>query len=152
MTVAGPITADLYVSTTGTDADFVVKLIDVIPDSASDPVPNPEGVRMGGYQMLVRGDIMRGKFRKSLQRPEPFRPGAVTPLRFDLRDVNHTFLRGHRIMVQIQSSWFPLADRNPQTFLDIPRARERDFVKSTQRVYRTKRGASKLEMLVKREP
>jgi uncharacterized protein len=144
VTVAGPVTADLYVSTTGTDADFVVKLIDVFPDSTPDPDPNPGDVMMGGYQMMVRGDVMRGKFRNSLEKPEPFVPGKVTRVRFDLRDVHHTFLPGHAIMVQVQSSWFPLVDRNPQKFVDIYNAKETDFVKAVQRVYFGKGSASRI--------
>ena len=139
MTISGPIGAELYVSTTGTDADWVVKLIDVYPDDAPDPKNNPQGVRMGGYQRLVRGDIMRGKFRNNFEKPEPFVPGRVTRVQFELPDVQHTFLKGHRIMVQVQSSWFPLFDRNPQTFCNIRAAAEKDFRKATQRLYRTRR-------------
>ena len=123
MTIAGPIAAELYVSTTGTDADWVVKLIDVYPDDYPDPDPNPAGVQMGGYQQLVRGDVMRGKFRNSFEKPEPFEPGKPTPV--EVRDAGrlpHASARGHRIMVQVQSTWFPLVDRNPQTFVrHLPR-------------------------------
>lgn len=108
LTVSGPIKAELYVSTTGTDADWVVKLIDVYPDDAPDPKNNPANIRMGGYQRLVRGDIFRGKFRNSFERPEPFVPGRVAKVAFELPDVQHAFIKGHRIMVQVQSSWFPL--------------------------------------------
>ena len=135
LTISGPIKAELYVSTTGTDADWVVKLIDVYPDDAPDPEDNPADVRMGGYQRLVRGDIFRGKFRTSFERPEPFVPGRVTKVAFELPDVQHAFLKGHRIMVQVQSSWFPLFDRNPQTFCNIRTAGEADFRKATHRVY-----------------
>jgi putative CocE/NonD family hydrolase len=144
VTFAGPIKATLFVSTTGTDSDFVVKLIDVFPDSMPDPDPNPTDVRMGGYQMLVRGEPMRAKFRNSYSTPEPMTPGKVTKIEFTLPDVNHAFLRGHRIMIQIQSSWFPLVDRNPQKFLDINRAREADFQKATQRVYRSAPNSSRI--------
>jgi uncharacterized protein len=137
VTLAGPIKATLYVSTTGTDSDFIVKLIDVFPNSAADPDPNPKEVKMGGYQMLVRGEPMRAKFRNSFSTPEPMPPGKVTKIEFTLPDVNHAFLRGHRIMVQVQSTWFPLIDRNPQKFVDINRATESDFQKATQRVYRS---------------
>ena len=137
VTLAGPIKATLYVTTTGTDSDFIVKLIDVFPNSAADPDPNPKDVRLGGYQMLVRGEPMRAKFRNSFSTPEPMTPGKVTKIEFTLPDVNHAFLRGHRIMVQVQSSWFPLVDRNPQKFVDINRATEADFQKATQRVYRS---------------
>jgi putative CocE/NonD family hydrolase len=137
VTLVGPLTADLHVSTSGTDSDWIVKLIDVYPASSPDPDPNPAGVRMGGYQQLVRGEVMRGKFRNSLERPEPFAPNQPTSVKFKLPDVYHTFQKGHKIMVQVQSSWFPLVDRNPQTFVDIYRARETDFQKATQRVYRS---------------
>jgi putative CocE/NonD family hydrolase len=137
VTLAGPLVADLVVSTTGTDADWIVKLIDVYPDDYPDPSPNPSGVRMGGYQQLVRGEVMRGKFRNSLEKPEPFTPGEPTPLKFKLLDVYHTFRSGHKIMVQVQSTWFPLIDRNPQTFVDIYSAKESDFQKATHRVYRS---------------
>lgn len=137
VTLAGPIKATLYVTTTGTDSDFIVKLIDVFPNTAADPDPNPREVKMGGYQMLVRGEPMRAKFRNSFSTPEPMTPGKVTKIEFTLPDVNHAFLRGHRIMVQVQSTWFPLVDRNPQKFVDINRATEADFQKATQRVYRS---------------
>jgi putative CocE/NonD family hydrolase len=136
ITLAGPITAELNISTTGTDADFVVKLIDVYPDNAPDPDPNPRNVRMGGYQMLVRGDVMRAKFRNSYERPEPIKPNQPTKVSFVLQDIHHTFRAGHKIMVQVQSSWFPLVDRNPQKFVDIYNATDEDFQKATHRVYR----------------
>jgi putative CocE/NonD family hydrolase len=137
VTVAGPVEAELFVSTTGTDADWVVKLIDVYPDDLPDPDPNPTGVRLGGYQQLVRGDVMRGRFRESPERPEPFEPGRPTRVKFALPDTSHTFRTGHRIMVQVQSTWFPLVDRNPQTFVDnIAAARPDDFRKATHRVHR----------------
>ena len=148
VTLAGPIKATLFVSTTGTDSDFVVKLIDVFPDSMPDPDPNPAGVTMGGYQMLVRGEPMRARFRNSYSTPEPMTPGKVTKVEFTLPDVNHAFLRGHRIMIQIQSSWFPLVDRNPQKFLDINRATESDFQKATQRVYRSAPNNSRITVSV----
>ena len=119
MAVAGPITPSLFVSTTGTDSDWVVKLIDVYPEDYPDPNPNPAGVHMGGYQQLVRGEIFRGKFRNSYSKPEPFTPGKVEKVEYTMPDVDHAFRQGHRIMVQIQSSWFPLVDRNPQKFMDI---------------------------------
>ena len=147
VTIAGPIEVDLHVSTTGTDSDWVVKLIDVYPDDYPDPNPNPTGVKMGGYQQLVRGDVMRGKFRNSFEKPEPFAPGKPTRVKFTLPDVCHTFRPGHRIMVQVQSSWFPLVDRNPQTFVDIYTAKESDFRKATQRVYRSKAHPSRVEVV-----
>lgn len=138
LTLAGPIQAELHVATTGTDADWIVKVIDVYPDDYPDPNPNPAGVRMGGFQQLVRGDVMRGKFRNSFEKPEPFSPGQPALVKFTLQDSYHTFRTGHKLMVQVQSTWFPLVDRNPQTFVDIYTAKESDFKKATQRVYRTK--------------
>jgi len=147
-TIAGPIKVTLNVSTDGTDADWVVKVIDVYPDDYPDPTPNPSGVHMGGFQQLVRGDVMRGKFRKSFDTPEPFKPGEPTEVNFTLQDTYHTFRTGHKMMVQVQSSWFPLIDRNPQTFVDIYQAKPEDFKKATHRVYRSSEKASRLEVLV----
>jgi putative CocE/NonD family hydrolase len=144
----GPVFANFSVSTSGTDSDWIVKLIDVFPDETPDNDPNPRDVRMGGYQMMVRGEVLRGKFRNSYENPEPFSPDEVTQIRFDIRDVNHSFLKGHRIMVQVQSSWFPLVDRNPQTFTDIYNASEEDFQKATQRVYFSEVYPSYLEVNV----
>lgn len=161
LTIAGPIGVELHVSTTGTDADFIVKVVDVFPgDYPDNAVPKAEGdaatelsrlarrYPMGGYQALVRGEPFRGKFRKSMEKPEPFTPGKVEPIRFDLPDIAHTFRSGHRIMVQIQSSWFPMVDRNPQTFVDIPKAKPEDFKKATQRVYRGGATATKITLPV----
>ena len=113
----------------------MVKLVDVYPNDASDPEPNPGNVRMAGYQMLVRGEPFRGKFRNGFDKPQAFTPGKVEKVEFELPDVFHTFRRGHRVMVQVQSSWFPLTDRNPQKFMHIPDALADDFVKATERVY-----------------
>jgi putative CocE/NonD family hydrolase len=135
--VSGPVEVELQVSTTGTDSDFVVKLIDVFPADAPDPEPNPTNVKMGGYQQLVRGEPFRGKYRNSLTKPEPFEPGKPTTIKFSMPDVCHAFRTGHRVMVQVQSSWFPFIDRNPQTFCDIYAAKPEDFKKATQRVYHT---------------
>jgi hypothetical protein len=126
-TIAGPISPTLFVSTTGTDSDFDVKLIDVYPDDAPG--------KLAGYQQLVRGEPFRGKFRKSFEDPAPFKPGVVEKIQFTMPDVYHCFLKGHRIMVQVQSSWFPLTDRNPQTFVDIPNATPEQFVTATERIY-----------------
>lgn len=145
VTLAGPLTADLRVSTSGSDADWIVKLIDVLPADTPDPNPNPTGVKLGNYQQLVRGEIMRGKFRNSLEKPEPFEPNRPTAVTFTLPDVYHTFRRGHKIMVQVQSSWFPLVDRNPQTFVDIYRAQESDFQKAVHRVYHSAALPSKIK-------
>ena len=148
VTILGPIAAELHVATSGTDADWVVKLIDVYPDDFPDPEPNPTGAKLGGYQQLVRGDAMRGKFRESFEEPKPFAPDRPTPVTFAVQDVNHSFRAGHRIMVQVQSSWFPLIDRNPQTFVDIYTAKPSDFQKARQRVYRGGGRASRLRVLV----
>lgn len=142
ITLAGPVLAKLVISTTGTDADYVVKLIDVYPEDSPAPAPNPKNLIMGGYQMLVRGEIMRGKYRNSFEKPEPFVPGLVTPVNYALPDVAHTFKKGHRIMIQIQNSWFPLADRNPQKFMDIYQAEPGDFQKATQRIFHDVHNAS----------
>ncbi|HJS74496.1 MAG TPA: CocE/NonD family hydrolase, partial [Vicinamibacteria bacterium] len=137
VTIAGPVIAHLEASTTGTDSDFVVKLIDVFPGTFPDNAPNPAGVRMGHFQMLLAGEVFRAKFRKSFERPEAMMPGEITSIEFDLRDRNHTFEKGHRIMVHVQSTWFPVIDRNPQTFVDIYKAQEEDFREATQRIYRS---------------
>ena len=153
ITIAGPISPRLFVSTSGTDSDWDVKLIDVYPADYPDrnqdrrsededekprkDVEVPE-FAMGGYQQLVRGEPFRGKFRHSFEKPEPFTPGKIEQINFTMPDINHTFRRGHRIMVQVQSSWFPLTDRNPQTFVNIPEAKPSDFVKAMERVYHSK--------------
>ena len=155
LTVAGPIRPSLQVSTTGTDSDWVVKLIDVYPDDRAQPAPAQAGSdaqraasRMRGYQQLVRGEAMRGKFRNSYEAPEPFVPGKVTKVEYVMPDVFHTFRAGHRIMVQIQSSWFPLVNLNPQTFLNINTATDADFKAATQRVYRSAGAASRITLRV----
>jgi predicted acyl esterase len=112
--------------------------------------PNDATGQMAGYQMLVRGEPMRARFRNSFSKPEAMVPGEVTKVEFTLPDVNHAFQRGHRVMIQIQSSWFPLVDRNPQKFVDIYRATEADFQKATQRVYRGGANASRLTVSVLR--
>jgi putative CocE/NonD family hydrolase len=141
ITIAGPILARLFVSTTGTDSDWIVKLIDVYPGDAPD---TGCGVPMGDFQMLLAGEIMRGKFRNSFSEPEPMEPGRITAIEIDLRDRYHTFRKGHRIMVQIQSTWFPVYDRNPQKFMDIYRARPSDYQVATQRVFRSAQHPSHL--------
>jgi len=150
VTVGGAISAQLEVSSTGTDADFVVKLIDVYPNDEPDSPYQPDKtVHMRGYQQLVRGEIMRARFRKSLSAPEPMKPGEVTPVRFGLEDVLHTFKKGHRIMVQVQSSWFPVFDRNPQRYVpNIYEAAASDFVKATQRVWMERDAASAIQLYV----
>jgi len=145
LTLAGPITPSLVVSTSGTDQDFIVKLIDVYPDRFPDAKGDLNNT-LGGYQQLVRGDVMRGKFRNSLERPEPFVPGQPTRVEFTVPDILHTFRRGHRIMVQIQSTWFPLVDINPGKFMNIYQATEADFHQTTQRVYRSRSRPSSVKV------
>lgn len=135
ITLAGPIIADLFVSTTGTDADYIVKLIDVFPADAKEADEQEIKVPLGGYQMLVRGEVMRGKYRNSFEKPEPFIPGQVTEVKYEIPDVAHTFKKGHRIMIQVQNSWFPLVDRNPQKFVNIYECSDSDFQKATHRIY-----------------
>lgn len=140
LTIAGPILADLFVSTTGTDADFVVKLIEVLPAS--------EATKGAEVQRMVRAEVMRGKFRNSYVKPEPFVPGKVSEVKIHLNDVLHTFKKGSRIMVQVQSSWFPLVDRNPQKFMRIPEADEKDFQKAEIKIYRDRSNASSIVLPV----
>ncbi len=137
--VAGAITGHLFVSTTGQDADFVVKLIDVLPEAGQrEPALN-------GYQLMVSGEILRGRYRRSFERPEPFTPGKVEELVIDLLTRSHVFSKGHRIMVQVHSTWFPLYDRNPQTWVDnIFQAREADFASQTHRVFFSGRHPSRI--------
>lgn len=142
ITVTGPVVADLAVSISTTDADFVVKVIDVFPDDFkySGSVPqtkkNSDGTYpMGGYEMLVRGEIMRGRFRNSFEKPEAFKPGKIEKVKYTLPDIAHTFQKGHRIMIQVQSSWFPLADRNPQKFVNIYECSNSDFQKANIHIY-----------------
>ena len=142
LTLAGPVIANLMVGITGTDADFIVKVIDVFPDNFnySDTVKYV----MNGYQMLVRGEVMRGKFRNSFEKPEAFVPNKITQVKYTLPDVAHTFKKGHRLMIQIQSSWFPLVDRNPQQFVDIYHAKESDFKEATISIYHNNAAASSI--------
>lgn len=147
MTLAGAITAKLKVATSGTDADWVVKVIDVYPMDAQNDPKKPEVV-FGGYQQLIRSEIIRGKFRNSVEKPEPFVPNKITDVHFDLQDVLHTFRKGHKIMVQVQSSSFPWADRNPQKFMNIFEAKESDYQKASHKVYHEKNAASYLKISV----
>jgi putative CocE/NonD family hydrolase len=140
LTLAGPVVADLMVSLSTTDADFIVKIIDVFPDDFQYPnnngyVTNDGIYIMNGYQMLVRGEVMRGRFRNSFEKPEAFTPNKPTQVKYTLPDIAHTFKKGHRLMIQIQSTWFPLVDRNPQQFVDIYHCKDEDFIKSTIRIY-----------------
>ena len=168
VTGMGPISVTLKVSTSGTDSDFVVKVIDVFPNDYPDynaptapagrgggpaaPGPAAQGpanaVKMGGYEELIRGEPFRGKFRKSFEKPVAFEPGKPDTITFRLPDIDHVWREGHRIMVQIQSSWFPLVDRNPQKFVDIPKALSTDFQKATERVYFGGADGSKIEFRV----
>lgn len=144
VTLAGMLKATLYVSTTGSDADFVVKLIDVFPNDTNQTSPRDGFYKMGGYQMLIRGEPMRARYRYSWSKPVAMKPGKVEKVEFTMPDVFHTFKKGHRIMVQIQSSWFPVVDRNPQTFVNIMTAKDTDFKKATQRVYLSGATSSRL--------
>ena len=147
VTIAGPIIADMWVSTSGTASDWIVKLIDVFPDITKDHDGLPRGMHMGGYQMMVRSEVIRGRFRNSYEHPEPFVPNEPTNVSFELQDVLHNFQAGHRIMVQVQSTWFPLVDRNPQKYVNnIFKAKEKDFIKATQRVYRSRKHPSQLQV------
>jgi len=148
ITISGPIIASLHVSTTGTDADWIVKLIDVYPGDAPDNKPNPCNVRMGDFQMLLAGEVIRSKYRNSFEEPEPLVPDLVTKIEFDLRDKCHCFQKGHRIMVHIQSTWFPVIDRNPQKFCDIFHAKEEDFQKATHKIYRSKKYPSHIKLKI----
>jgi putative CocE/NonD family hydrolase len=157
VTIAGPISPKLKIASSGTDSDFVVKIIDVYPEDSPNPDDSMTGnkrildappLQMGGYQQLLRGEPFRAKFRTSWSKPEPLTPGKEADLNFEMPDLFHTFRRGHRIMIQVQSSWFPLTDRNPQTFTDIPNAKPEDFKKATEQVFRQKDAASGVEVLV----
>jgi uncharacterized protein len=148
MTLTGPLAADLFVSTTGTDADYIVKLIDVFPPDTKADLSTGVEVPLGGYQMLVRGEVFRGKYRNSFEIPEPFVPGKVTEVKYAIPDVAHTFKKGHRIMVQIQNSWFPLVDRNPQKFVDIYKCSDDDFQKATQRIYHDSSYSSNIKVTI----
>jgi putative CocE/NonD family hydrolase len=160
LTLAGPVSPRLFVSTSGTDSDWIVKLIDVYPAERREPTGTsggqsvtdvgPPAVRLAGYQQLVRGWPLRGRFRKSFERPEPFQPGTVEAVQFTMPDVNHVFRRGHRVMVQVQSTWFPLIDRNPQTFVNIPTAIPEDYQPATQHVVRSRSQPSGVEVYVLR--
>ncbi len=161
ITIAGPVSPKLHISSTGTDSDFVVKLIDVYPENYPDAPDATTGnkrilgvppLHMGGYHQLLRGEPMRAKFRKNWEKPEALTPGKLTEVDFEMPDLDHTFRRGHRIMVQVQSSWFPLVDRNPQSFVDIPHARPEDFKAATERIFRSSSAPSGVEIEVVPQP
>jgi hypothetical protein len=143
VTVTGAVTAKLLASTTGSDSDWIVKLIDVYPEKYADKW------QLSGFELMIADEVFRGRFRNSFEKPEPFMPGAVTPLTIGLHTANHVFKKGHRIMVQVQSTWFPIIDRNPQKFVpNIFEAKESDFQKATQRIYRSKQYPSSVEIAV----
>jgi putative CocE/NonD family hydrolase len=147
ITFAGPLTAHLKVSTTEGDADWVVKLIDVYPDDTPDNPTTRAGMKMGGYQQMVRSEVIRGRFRKSYENPIPFQPGEIEEVNLELQDVLHCFKKDHKIMIQIQSTWFPLADLNPQKYVkNIYEARSEDFIKATHRVYHKPKKESFIEI------
>jgi hypothetical protein len=148
VTIAGSIDANVWLETTGTDADVVVKLVDIWPEDTANPEPNPKAIQLGGYQQLVRGEIMRGRFRDSYEKPSAFTPGKPALVHFSLPDTAHTFRVGHRIAVQVQSSWFPLADSNPQTFVDIATCDVSAFQTATQTVHRSSTMPSSLVLPV----
>jgi putative CocE/NonD family hydrolase len=143
LTLAGQVTGKLFASTTGSDSDWIVKLIDVYPQRVS------QDWKLSGYELMIADEIFRGRYRNSFERPQAITPGEVTPFSIDLHTANHVFKKGHRIMVQVQSTWFPLYDRNPQKFVaNIFEAKESDFQKATQRIYRSKRFPSSVEISV----
>jgi hypothetical protein len=145
ITLAGELLADLKVSTSGGDSDWVVKLIDVFPMD----VPEVAGTTrpLKGYQMMVRSEVIRGRFRNSYEKPEPFKANEPTTVKLPLQGVLHTFKKGHRVMIQVCSSWFPLVDRNPQTYVEnIFFAQEKDFVRATQRVYCSQQHPTSIEV------
>jgi hypothetical protein len=146
ITVTGNITAHLFVSTTASDADFVVKLIDVYPDI------NRKSILMSGFELPVAMEVFRGRFRKSFVRPEPLTPNEPAEIVIDLHQVNHTFLKGHHLMVQIQSTWFPIIDRNPQKYIpNIFEAEEKDFIKATHTIYCNSKYSTYVELPVMKE-
>jgi len=141
--VTGNLLAILFASTTGSDADWIVKLIDVYPEVY------PEQPNMGGYQLMIANDVFRGRFRKSFSNPEPVKPNEVNEYRIDLHATNHVFKTGHKMMVQVQSSWFPIIDRNPQKFIpNIFEAKESDFIITHQKIYRSVKYPSHIQLPV----
>lgn len=136
---AGPLTAHLHVSTSQSAADWIVKLIDVYPYDAPDHEFTGKGQHMAGYQQMVRSEVLRGRFRKSYEQPEAFQPDEITEVSIPLQDVLHCFKKGHRIMIQVQSTWFPLVDRNPQKYVEnIFKATDNDFTRAVHRVYHSR--------------
>jgi hypothetical protein len=143
LTIAGNVTAKIFASTTGTDSDWIVKLIDVYPEKYE------ADWKLSGFELMISDEIFRGRFYKSMEKPEPLQANAVTPFTIDLHTANHVFKKGHRIMVQVQSTWFPLYDRNPQKFVaNIFEALPGDYQKATQQIYRSKAYPSNVEIPV----
>ena len=146
LTMTGDLLAHLKVSTTGTSADWVVKVIDVYPDDHPFVQGSDEGLEFGGFQQMVRSEVIRGRFRNSYEKPEPFVPGEIATIKLPLQDICHTFKKGHRIMVHVQSTWFPLIDRNPQKYVDnIFKAKAEDFIKATHTIHHGKDNPSWVE-------
>ncbi|KKX50498.1 hypothetical protein L950_0210335 [Sphingobacterium sp. IITKGP-BTPF85] len=144
ITIVGPIKNFLKVSTSGTDADYVVKLIDVYPANS----PSSNNKVMDGYQMLVRGEIMAGKYRNGFEKAEPMQPDFVTAVNYSMPDVAHTFKKGHRIMIQVQNTWFPIAERNPQQFFEGYEAKSSDYRKATHRIFHDHNNSSYIEFSI----
>lgn len=143
VTLAGQVTAKLFAATTGRDADWVVKLIDVYPEA------NKQNWKLPGYELMIAEEIFRGRYHQSYEKPEPIIPNRVTPFTIDLHTASHVFEKGHRITVQVQSTWFPLYDRNPQRFVpNVFEAKESDFQKATQTIYRSAKHPSAVEIMV----
>jgi hypothetical protein len=143
VTLTGQVTAKLFAATTGSDADWVVKLIDVYPDK-----PDTEW-NLSSYELMISDEIFRGRYRNSYEKPEPIVPGEITSFTIDLHTADHVFKKGHRIMVEVQSTWFPLYDRNPQKFVpNIFEAKDSDYQKATQKIYRSQKYPSHVEISV----
>jgi uncharacterized protein len=143
VTLAGQVTAKLFASTTGSDVDWIVKLIDVYPEKM------PDNWKLSGYELMIADEVFRGRFRNSFEKPEPIKPNTVTPFTVDLHTANHVFKKGHRIMVQVQSTWFPLIDRNPQKYVpNIFEAKASDFQSATQRIYRSRKFSSSVALSI----
>jgi uncharacterized protein len=143
----GPLIAHLKVSTTESDADWVVKLIDVYPQEIADNPTTRSGKKMSEYQQMIRSEVIRGRYRKSHEKPAPFQPGKIEEVNLELQDILHCFKKGHKIMIQIQSTWFPLVDLNPQKYVkNIYKAKSEDFIKATHRVYHNPQKESFIEI------
>ena len=147
LTVSGKIAAHLFASTSGTDSDWIVKLIDVYPEKRE--ANPPKDPKMSGFELMIAGDVLRGRYRNSLEKPEAVAPNAIEQYQITFSGNDHVFLKGHRIMVQVQSTWFPVIDRNPQHYVpNIFQAKESDFQPATQRIFRSSQHASSLSIPV----